>query len=165
MRTILFSPTAYLKQLSLIKWHKTEVAWMGTVEKTDEETYYIKDIYMYPQKVTGATVNADAEDIMNWADTLDDEIYNALRFQGHSHVFMGVSPSATDMSHQKLMAKNLKEDDYYLFLIINKKGQMNYFIYEGTGEIFTHEDIEWDILYPDGTTHKEFVFASDDMII
>ena len=74
----------------------------------------------YPQKVTGATVNTDQEAYAKWMQELDDETFNSLRFQGHSHVNMGVSPSSTDIENQgRIVSQFGSADHFYIFMIWN----------------------------------------------
>ena len=59
---VLFSAVAWLKMNQLVRVCKKEVGMQGTVERTqdaDGDIYYIKDIFVYPQTVTGMTCNSD----------------------------------------------------------------------------------------------------------
>lgn len=120
---VVFSNLAFTKMLSLVMCFDDEVAWHGTVER-DGDTFYITDIMVYPQEVTGATVNTDQEKYTKWLYEFDDETFNSIRFQGHSHVNMAVNPSSTDLNHQESILTQLSSDDFYIFLIINKKMQI-----------------------------------------
>ena len=78
---------------------------------------------------------------------MSDEVYNSLRFQGHSHVNMGVSPSNTDINHQEVIAKSLCDDDFYIFLIVNKRLDTNFFVYDKkTATTYKDKDISYEIL-------------------
>lgn len=115
-----FTPLAYSKMLALVNNFDTEVAWHGTIER-GEGSFIVKDIFVYPQEVSGATVNTDQEKYEQWLYGLDDNTFNALRFQGHSHVNMGTSPSGVDTTHQEKIVEQLGDDDFYVFVIWNKK--------------------------------------------
>ena len=59
--TINFSAMAYLKMCTLVDMCDTECAWHGIVEANEERTRFdICDILVYPQDVSGATVQTDA---------------------------------------------------------------------------------------------------------
>ena len=61
---------------------------------------------------------------------LDDESFNNLKAQGHSHVHMGVTPSTTDEENQKEILTSLNDEDFYIFMIWNKKREKNIKIYD-----------------------------------
>lgn len=128
-----FSEVAWLKMQSLIREFDKEVAWHGTAWRDEDESkdvYHIGDILVYPQEVSGATVNTDQEKYQSWLYDLDDEEFNNIRMQGHSHVNMSTSPSSVDLTHQASILEQLEEDMFYIFLIWNKKGERNIKIYD-----------------------------------
>lgn len=120
-----FTPEAYHEMCMLIDHFDTEVAWHGLVDRIDKTHFRITKILVYPQKVTGATVNTDQEKYTNWQNELDDDTFNALRFQGHSHVNMSTNPSSVDMDKQWEMINNFEDDVFYIFMIWNKKRNYN----------------------------------------
>lgn len=130
---IYFSEGAWLKMSSLISSFDDEVAWHALAYRDEDESkdnYYITDILVYPQTVTGATVTTDQDEYENWLNELDDETFNHLRMQGHSHVNMGVTPSATDNSLYDGILDGLRDDDFYIFMIWNKKGSKTIMVYD-----------------------------------
>ena len=142
---IKFSDAAAQKTKELVRHFSTEVAWHGSVERTSDTEFFIKDIFVYPQKVTGTNVETDQAEYELWLAKLDDEIeggIETIRMQGHSHVNMGVSPSGTDTTHQLKIAETLGEDDYYIFLIINKKGDVYAKVFDAkTNTVYEDSDI------------------------
>lgn len=120
MSRVILSSNAAVKTMLLIALCKGEVGWRGTVERLPDDEFYIKDIYLYPQTVSAATVKATAEELAEWEQTLDDETYNTTRFHGHSHVNFGPDPSGTDKRDREETVSHLQIGDYYIFLIINK---------------------------------------------
>lgn len=155
---IVFSPTAYAKMLALVMNFTDEVAWHGTVMR-DGNDFYITDILVYPQEVTGVTVNTDQAEYEMWLMSLVDEEFNHLRFQGHSHVNMGVSPSTTDLNHQEEILEQLKDDDYYIFMIVNKKLEMFISIFDYANNIkFETEDVD---VYIGSTGFNAEAFVKD----
>ena len=126
---IIFSTTAYEKCKTLIKECSGEVGWQGFVERNGN-TFLIKDIIVYPQTVTSVTVQTDEAEYAQWLLQLNNQQISELRFQCHSHVNMGVTPSATDLELYDNYLANLKDDDYYIFMIMNKKGDVNAWLYD-----------------------------------
>lgn len=127
---IVFSSQAYLKMLTLLNEFNSEVAWHGVVNRADESHFIVGDIIVYPQIVTGSTVNTDQDAYNEFMMNLDDETYNHLHFQGHSHVNMGTTPSSTDLEHQGKIVEQLSGEDYYVFMIWNKRLEWNAWIYD-----------------------------------
>lgn len=60
---VIFTPLAYAKMVKLLEGFETEVAWHGIAKRDseDDSIFWIEDILVYPQVVTGATVNTDQE--------------------------------------------------------------------------------------------------------
>lgn len=119
-----FTPLAYLKMRTLVNMCEDEIAWHGVVHASeDRKTFTITDILVYPQTVSGATVATDEVKYEAWHQALDDDAYNNLRFQGHSHVKMGASPSGVDTTLYDNMLQTLSDDSYYIFMITNKRDE------------------------------------------
>lgn len=143
-----FSSIAFLKMTALIREFSSEVAWHGTVERISPTRFLVKDILVYPQKVTGATVNTDQEAYSRWMQELDDETFNSLRFQGHSHVNMAVSPSPTDLDSQSRIVSQFMEgsDHFYIFMIWNKSLAFNARIFDmTTNSIYDTDEVEVEV--------------------
>lgn len=127
---IVFRPQAYMKILSLLREFDSEIAWHGVIERQDEKHFLVKDILVYPQLVTGTTVNTDQDAYNQFMMHLDDETYNHLHFQAHSHVSMSTTPSSTDLEHQHKIISQLSGEDYYVFMIWNKRLEWHGWIYD-----------------------------------
>ena len=144
-----FSGEAWVKMTALINNFSDEVAWHATAYRDDDEDkdeYYIGDIFVYPQTVTGATVNTDQQGYEKWLMDLDDETFNNLRMQGHSHVNMGVTPSGVDNRLYDEILDRLDDDMFYIFMIWNKKGDKTIKVYDFKKNIlFDTADCEIDI--------------------
>lgn len=122
--TIRFTPLAYMKMTALVFSYSSEVAWHGVCHRDEEQEnmFHITDILVYPQSVTGTTVDMDQEGYAKWiCENIEDERFFNIRMQGHSHVNMTVSPSGTDDQHKEQILKEVKEDEFYIFMIWNKK--------------------------------------------
>ena len=140
--TILFEPVAFAKMLMVLHTFDSEVAWHGIVERPVEDTFVIKDILVYPQEVTGATVNTDQEGYTKWLISLDDDVANAMHMQAHSHVNMPVSPSSVDLAHQEEIIKQLSGEFYYIFMIWNKRMERNIKVYDmASNTLYENADV------------------------
>lgn len=131
--TVIFSDIAWLKTQFLVREFDKEVAWHGLARRSDDpakDEYYISDILVYPQEVTGTTVNTDQERYEKWLMSHDDETFNSIRMQGHSHVNMGTTPSSVDTSYYDRILDQLEDDMFYIFMIFNKRGEKMVKIYD-----------------------------------
>ena len=114
---------------ALTRQCSTEIASHCVVEKLDAQHYLIKDILVYPQKVTAATVAA-TDDYGPWLMELPDDTFNHLRFQWHSHVNMNTSPSGVDDNWYETLLKDV--EDFYIFMITNKRNEHFINVYDVT---------------------------------
>ena len=160
---IYFSADAWIKMNTLVQASNLELAWQATVEKRkfkDKEDdkaffYYIDQVHVYPQEVTATFVATDEVKYSEWSLELPDETFNKLRFQGHSHVNMGVSPSGTDMNTYQCFLDQLDKDDFYIFMILNKQGQYTILVYDFEQDIiFETKDCKVDVLTRTGGLNK-----------
>ena len=155
--TVVFSQLAYTKQCRLIQEFSSEVAWNGIVRRDPEDPkkFRIEDIIIFPQTVTGATVTPDQKEYEEWTIGLSDYQFNNMRYHGHSHVNMAVSPSGTDNTCQRQILgrlngdgftdeareehiKSLGETGFYLFMIWNKRWEYSVRLYD----MFTNTQYE-----------------------
>lgn len=141
--SLVFSKGAYIKMCALVATTDKEVAWHGVAERGEDDIYIVKDIIVYPQEVTAATIDRDRKEYEKWLAKLDDDTFNNLRFQGHSHVNMGTSPSGTDLEHQREILDQLFDEDFYIFFIMNKSMSMYAKIFDlKKNVVFEKEDID-----------------------
>lgn len=129
------SSVAYVKMMSLINNSSDELAWYGIAARVNKN-YYIEDILVYPQSVTSTTVDADEEKCAKWFMELPDEVINNLKFQGHSHVGMSVTPSGRDTNNWQQFASILKDDEFMILCIGNKRGEFYWNIYDKAINVF-----------------------------
>jgi DNA gyrase/topoisomerase IV subunit A len=143
--------TAYLKMTSLVKTEDKEIGWHGVVERVSDQLFLIKDILVYPQTTTAATVTTDDIEYGNWLHKeISDEEINHLRFHGHSHVNMATSPSGVDTTWYDQILQGLSKDDYYIFMILNKRHEYFIELYDlKTNIIYEKKDIIINILMED----------------
>lgn len=163
---IAFTAAAYLKMKALVATCPDEIGWHGIVRQIDDRNFLISDILVFPQVVSGTSVNPDQEEYAKWMMEMmmaDDEEnspyfgqYSNIRFHGHSHVNMGVTPSGTDTTYQTDMLEHIK--DYYIFLIINKSGVTNTTIYDVKNNImYEDSDIHLHVLLNDNLSQDMWV--------
>lgn len=137
--TVLFSTIAYAKMLSLIMTFDKEVGWYGTAHREgelDDDLYIIDDILVFPQEVTGVTVDSDDEKRLEWFNTLPIEELKNIRCDCHSHVNMSTNPSGTDDKEVEAVLENLSGDAFRIFMIWNKKLEFTVRIFDMAKNIF-----------------------------
>lgn len=163
---VLFKELAWLKMQTLIREFDKEVAWHGVACRGDEpDTYYITDILVYPQEVTGATVTTDQGKYQMWLMGHDDDIFNNIRMQGHSHVNMGVSPSSVDTSLYDRLLEQLDDDMFYIFMIWNKRKDRMVKIYDlKTNVLFETEDVSIEVVADEDGIEK-FLKNAREMVV
>lgn len=152
-------PEAWLKMWSLVASESGEIGWHGTVERRANKIFEITDIVVYPQFVTGTTVQTDDVGYGNWLHKeLDDETFNHLRFHGHSHVNMSTSPSGIDTTWYNDILQGLSNEDYYIFAILNKRDDMFIEIYDlASNTIYEKKDIVINVILSDNNYLQNWV--------
>lgn len=163
---ILFTPTAYAKMVSLLMAFESEVAWHGVGERMDEKTFVISDILVYPQTVTGTTVDMDTEKYAMWLmENDEDDRFNHIIMQGHSHVKMQTSPSPVDKNHQEEILAQLTDDMYYIFMIWNKRLEHTTKIYDlQNNTMYEDNEIEYGIM-DDQCDLDEFIDEANKQVV
>ena len=162
---ILYTPEAWIKKEMLIKEFSSEVAWHGVVKRIGHHVYKVEDIVVYPQTVTGASVSMDETEYAKWIESgyCDDDsdwVCN-LFMQGHSHVNMGVSPSGTDLDHQREILSQMTDDNFYVFSIENKRGESWYRVIDfKQNAVFENNDIDVQIIGMD----QGFMYDAREMV-
>lgn len=163
---VFFDELAWVKMHTLIRDFDKEVAWHGVAYRGEEtDTYHITDILVYPQEVTGATVSTDQEKYQMWLMGHEDEVFNNIRMQGHSHVNMGVTPSSVDVSLYESLLEQLDDDMFYIFMIWNKKKDKMIKIYDiKENVLFETADVTIEVI-EDGTGIEKFMENANAMVV
>ena len=144
---VLFTQMAYRKILALVLGFQDEVAWHGIASRAGDSQFLIEDIFVYPQEVTDRTVITDQGTYTNWLYEFDDDTFNQIRMQGHSHVNMGVTPSETDDDHRQKILAQLESDMFYIFMIWNKSLSVHTLIYDmAQNVLYESDDVEIEVL-------------------
>jgi len=153
--TIYITPNAYIKMRMLVDKCDKEVGWYGLVNQLPglEASYIIEDIIVYPQKVTGSTVEQDDDKMFEFEMSLTTEQVNHKRFHGHSHVNMGTSPSGVDENfYQDLLAQ---VNDYFIITITNKRNEYTTRFYDVANNIL-YTDVPIHLIQEDGTLYLDW---------
>lgn len=128
--TVYIAPRALAKMFALIREFDNEIAWHGVASR-NADSYVISDILVYPQTVSGVSVEMDETEYAKWLmENADDERFDRIRMQGHSHVNMSTTPSTVDLQHQQDILNMLGDDDFYIFMILNKRFEIYTRIYD-----------------------------------
>lgn len=158
---LIFDEMAFAKMMALVFNFDSEVAWHGIVERDGDDVFIVKDIMCYPQIASGVTVNADDQKYGLWCIEQD---MAKMRLQGHSHVNMPTSPSGTDITDQDEFLEMIPDDGFYIFLIVNKKMDINAKIFDMKNNVLYERD-DIDIYIGDTAfSMDEFVHEAKDMV-
>ncbi len=155
---IQFNYDVWLQIQFLVEECTTEVGWKGAVSRS-ENIFTIKKIWVPEQEVTATTTDITDEG-ESWAGFECHNDFNDLdmmRYWGHSHVNMGVSPSGTD---DKQMEEYMDNGcTFYIRSIHNKKGACYLDLYDAERELEFY-NLEPKILYPQEITEALLVVDS-----
>lgn len=163
--TVYVMAAAYVKMITLINSSDKELAWYGIASRVDSN-YLIEDILVYPQTVTNTTVDADEEKCAKWFMELPDDTINNLRFQGHSHVNMGASPSGRDTDNWLKFANLLKPNEFMILCIGNKRGEFYWNIYDkAINVLFENKDVTMSVIDSQGESIVNWAKDSIDKYI
>ena len=146
---IYITPDAYIKMRKLVDDNTTEIGWYGTVTQMPGlNSYVIDDILVYPQTVTSTTCEQDNERIFEFEMSLTTEQVNHKRFQGHSHVNMGVTPSGVDEQfYQDILSQ---VNDYFIITVTNKRNEYTVRFYDMANNIL-YSDLPIRVLEDSGS--------------
>jgi len=141
----------------LVKKCPKEVGWLGLVEEIeDTNCYVVTDIFVPEQEVHGTETDIKPKALIDLHEELLalNKDPNNLRYWGHSHVNMGVSPSGQDIDQ----VMDYKEGgmEFFFMGIYNKKGESNVEFFDFANNI-RHAGI-WDGRFIDPLTAKEMEF-------
>ena len=153
--TLYIYERAFTKMAMYVMDNRTEIGWHGLARKLENnEGYAITDTLLYPQVITATTVNTDQKKYQDWLNAQPDEIFNQIKMQGHSHVSMSVSPSTVDETLYNTILQTLQENDFYIFMIVNKSLEMHVLIYD-LAKNLVYETADIDIKICDPNTKEE----------
>lgn len=140
------SEEAWVKICALLSHFDKEVAWHATAFRGESDNnFVIRDVLVYPQTVTASTVEMDPDQYAAWLmKNYDDDRFSNIRCQMHSHVNMGVFASSVDVRHQEEILDQLGDDDFYIFMILNKRHDVYFRIFDMKNNVaFDTQDVTW----------------------
>lgn len=154
---------AFTKMVFLVQKFGTEVGWHGFAERT-LFGYKISDITVYPQVATEATITTDQDQYERWGSEMPDDKFCRMRLHGHSHVNMGVSPSFVDEKHQQAIISDLCDDDFYIFVIMNKQGEIFIRIFDlAENTVYENDDVML-LTQRDWSWLRKFMIEANDAV-
>ncbi len=134
---LIFSPEAAAKMDSLVSCCSLEISWYATshtVATSRGVDYRIDDVFVAPQICSMGGTEFFEADLYQPFMGADGKIspenlrtISNLHVWGHSHVNMGVQPSAIDERQTDAFIEKIS--DYFIRLICNKRGDMNAALY------------------------------------
>lgn len=124
MNILYISKKALGKMFALVDLCPKEIQWHGKVTRQGSR-YYLRDIFMFPQYVSGAEVTTDDTEYWRYICKDVSEKMKPITMHGHSHVNFSVNRSYRDVRYQRGIISGLDKDEFYLFLIINKSHEIN----------------------------------------
>ena len=160
---VYITPNAYIKMRMLVDKSDKEVGWYGIVNKMPglNNVYIIEDIVVYPQRVTGATVEQDDDKIFEFEMSLTTEQVNHKRFHGHSHVNMSTGPSGIDENfYQDILSQ---VNDYFIITITNKRNEYTTRFYDVANNIM-YEEVPIQLIQDDGTLYLDWYDSNKNKI-
>ena len=156
--TLRILPEAMAKIMLIVMSNDKEVAWHCTTERVSSTEFIVKDVLIYPQQVTAVTVDTDDAEYAQWLIKIGEERFSNLHAQMHSHVNMPVSPSTTDLGHRSSIVAQMKDHDYYIFMIWNKSLVWSAAIYDmPSNTLYETDDVDVIVEFSDGTTAGEVI--------
>lgn len=128
---VLFTSKVLEKIRYIVDKESEEIGFIGSVEELGDNKYLITNLYIPEQDRHGATcelrpegLNSVTSEILKNNNLSRDEKLkqiNSLRFWGHSHNTMGVTPSSKDVE----TARSFSNKGYLIAAIFNKSRDIN----------------------------------------
>lgn len=124
---LVFSEDAWSKICALVEHNKKEVGWFGVTKPISKDKEEVVDIFVPDQLVDPTEWQAAKEAMADMQ--LEDEVLDLLEkgyklnYMGHSHVSMGVNPSAQDEGYIDYLLEDAPETTYILYTSIHNKRQ------------------------------------------
>lgn len=143
---IILTRDAYKDTLHLVDICPVEVGWMGHIQRVGQDLLVHK-IFIVDQQVNGSTCELDSEALGLYAMSLlfepdGEELFNSIRFWGHSHGTMDTSPSGQD--EQQLRELASRSGDYFLRGIFNKHGRAEFTLALPSQGVWIR-DLPWEV--------------------
>ena len=134
--TIRYTQETFLRMQALVEYFSSEVAWYGLCERISKKEFRVYDVKVCKQTVSGAKVDTEDEDTLEFFSQLTDEEAEHMHFQAHSHVNMSTGASGVDLQNQQDVIRNMGKTGFYIFQIWNKKNDINTYLYDLDNNVF-----------------------------
>ena len=146
---VVFSARALEQMETIVDLAPEEVSWLGLVEVEGKGTFFISEVYVVEQRVTGTRTRMSEDGIMGLIErlaeekgVLPEEINRKLKFWGHSHVRMSTNPSPQDDAEMETFG----DSKYFIRLIANKHGEVNLSVFLSIdGEQLVFDKVPWSV--------------------
>jgi hypothetical protein len=148
--TIYVTPEAYSDMLTIVDESPEEVSWLGAVDMLDSD-FLIHEIFLIDQECGPASTDMLEEGFVKLSRELlarpnGTELWNSIKFWGHSHVRMDVFASGTDDAQMDRFKRNARHDEWFIRGIFNKKGNAKFWLYHSSSGIVIN-DVQWMIYH------------------
>lgn len=143
---ILLTPSALFKCFVLTAKDVKEVGWLGFVRELPDNVFLVEDIVLLEQEVHGSTTEIGIKGLEPFAEWLLSqpdgmELWNRVRFWGHSHGNMGVWGSVQD--NDTVLEFGQGGSDFFLRGIFNRRGEINFSLYDWRRNLVFH-NVPWE---------------------
>lgn len=145
MAVVTISAKAYQKMMAFVKACSTECQWHLTAHRQTKKNksgryhYKIDDVLVYKQYCSGGATTTDDFEYNKWL-FLDVEPDTPIFGHGHSHVNMPAYRSGRDAAYQAGEIKSLSKGQFFIFLIVNKRGEIHCTVYDNAvKQLFSNE--------------------------
>ena len=142
---VTISAKAYQKMMAFVKACPTECQWhfvahrQPTKNRAGKYYYKIDDVLVYKQYCSGGATTTDDFEYNKWL-FLDVEPDTPIFGHGHSHVDMPAYRSVRDAAYQAGEIKSLSKGQFFIFLIVNKRGNIHCTVYDNVlKQLFSNE--------------------------
>ena len=142
---VTISAKAYQKMMAFVKACPTECQWHFTAHRQTTKNragkyyYKIDDVLVYKQYCSGGATTTDDFEYNKWL-FLDVESDTPIFGHGHSHVDMPAYRSVRDAAYQAGEIKSLSKGQFFIFLIVNKRGGIHCTVYDNVlKQLFSNE--------------------------
>ena len=154
---LIFPPKIFEELRYIVDQQEEEVGWLFTVDVNDDGDYVIGEVFVPPQEVHSTEADIEAQAYLDWYNVLEEAGKNPaerLYGWGHSHVNMGVTPSAQD--DQQFLEYG-DTCPFFIRTIHNKKGEIRVDIAH-FHENLLYSNCEWQVQYAQlSTSHMKML--------
>ena len=144
---VIYAEDVWAKIQFAVKTCTEEVGWLGLVDTLPNGDYLITDVYFPPQEVHGTETDISADAVFQLYLQLQSEGKDPgkLSYWGHSHVNMGVTPSAQDELQARRYLRGL---NVLIRGIYNKAGAAKVDVFD-TNQCVVFQNVTRELITPE----------------